>query len=194
MNAPVAVERTEDPQGDAAREAWSIPLDRIDVSDPHLYQDDTWQPYFARLRRDDPVHYTENGMYGSYWSVTKYKRHHAGGHQPARVLLRRHAGRIVIRDLPMDYPAAELHLDGPAEARRATQGGRADRGADEFAKARRHDPRAGRTHPGRPAAGGNVRLGGSRVDRADHADAGDAVRLPLRRAAYADLLVRMSPW
>ena len=29
----------------------------IDVSDPRLYQNDTWRPLFARLRRDDPVHY-----------------------------------------------------------------------------------------------------------------------------------------
>jgi len=29
----------------------------IDVSDPRLYQDDTWRPSFARLRRDDAVHY-----------------------------------------------------------------------------------------------------------------------------------------
>ena len=26
-----------------------IALDDIDVSDPKLYQDDTWYPYFARL-------------------------------------------------------------------------------------------------------------------------------------------------
>ena len=51
----------------------SIPLDRIDVSDPQIYQDDTWWPYFARLRREDPVHYCPASLYGPYWSVTKYK-------------------------------------------------------------------------------------------------------------------------
>src|SRR3954467_15742006 len=50
-----------------------IPLDSIDVSDPQLYQDDAWHPYFARLRRDDPVHYCRESLYGPYWSVTKYK-------------------------------------------------------------------------------------------------------------------------
>ena len=98
-------------------------------------------------------------------------------------------GGIVIRDVPMDYPAAELHRDGPAEARRAAQGGRADRGADEPAEHGRHDPRARLPHPGRAAARRDVRLGGARLDRADHADAGDAVRLPVRGAAQADLLV-----
>jgi hypothetical protein len=32
------------------------PLDSIDVSDPAIYQQDTWQPLFARLRREAPVH------------------------------------------------------------------------------------------------------------------------------------------
>jgi cytochrome P450 len=50
-----------------------IALDDIDVSDPKLYQDDTWYPYFARLRREDPVHFCRQSRYGPYWSVTKYK-------------------------------------------------------------------------------------------------------------------------
>jgi cytochrome P450 len=95
MNAPVNVGSTDD--------AWSMPLDRIDVSNPHLYQDDIWQPYFARLRRDDPVHYTKDGIYGSFWSVTKY-------HDIMAVDTNQHAfssdamlGGIVIRDIPMDF-------------------------------------------------------------------------------------------
>ena len=47
-------------------------LESIDVSDPRLYQDDTWRPLFAKLRRDDPVHYCETSPCGSYWSVTRY--------------------------------------------------------------------------------------------------------------------------
>ena len=44
----------------------------IDVSDPKLYQDDTWRPLFAQLRRDDPVHYCGTSPFGPYWSVTRY--------------------------------------------------------------------------------------------------------------------------
>jgi cytochrome P450 len=44
----------------------------IDVSDPHLYHDDTWRPLFEQLRRDDPVHYCEASPFGPYWSVTRY--------------------------------------------------------------------------------------------------------------------------
>jgi cytochrome P450 len=65
MNAPVHAE--------AAKDAYSIPLDAIDISDPQLYQDDTWYPYFERLRREDPVHWCPDSQYGPYWAVTKYK-------------------------------------------------------------------------------------------------------------------------
>jgi len=50
----------------------SLPLERIDVSDPALYRDDCWQDLFARLRREDPVHYCADSPFGPYWSVTKY--------------------------------------------------------------------------------------------------------------------------
>jgi cytochrome P450 len=51
----------------------TLALDTLDVSDPLLYQDDVYYPYFARLRREDPVHYCPASLYGPYWSVTKYK-------------------------------------------------------------------------------------------------------------------------
>lgn len=62
------------PLDDAAQaEVERLPLAAIDVSDPRLYQDDLWRPYFARLRREDPVHYCPASQYGPYWSVTKYQ-------------------------------------------------------------------------------------------------------------------------
>src|ERR1051326_2284620 len=65
MTAPLA------PPADPALA--NLALDDFDVSDPKLYQDDVWQPYFARLRREDPVHYCRQSLYGPHWSVTKYK-------------------------------------------------------------------------------------------------------------------------
>ena len=47
-------------------------IEAIDVGDPALYREDTWRPPFARLRRDDPVHYHPESPYGPYWSVTRY--------------------------------------------------------------------------------------------------------------------------
>ena len=58
---------------DPREDAYSKPLDKIDVSDPRLYHDDIWRPYFERLRREDPVHYTPDSPYGPYWAVTKYR-------------------------------------------------------------------------------------------------------------------------
>ena len=49
-----------------------IPLDQIDVSDPSLYQTDSFYSYLKRLRREDPVHYCADSLYGPYWSVTRY--------------------------------------------------------------------------------------------------------------------------
>jgi cytochrome P450 len=56
----------------AGHENLPQPLDAIDVSDPAIYQQDTWHPVFARLRREAPVHYCAKSPYGPYWSVTRY--------------------------------------------------------------------------------------------------------------------------
>ncbi len=65
MNAPVDL--------DHARIAATTPLDRLDPSNPALFRDDVWQPYFARLRREAPVHYTPESMFGPFWSISTYK-------------------------------------------------------------------------------------------------------------------------
>ena len=95
MNAPIVL----DPLTDAE----CTPLDQIDVSNPKLYQNHVWQPYFARLRREDPVHWRQNGMYGSFWSITKYRdimdvetRHQEFSSETA-------LGGIMINDRPMEY-------------------------------------------------------------------------------------------
>ncbi len=55
-----------------AEHAATIPLADIDVSRADLYGEDTWRPYFARLRREDPVHYCRDSLNGPYWSVTRH--------------------------------------------------------------------------------------------------------------------------
>jgi cytochrome P450 len=55
------------------REVDTLALEAINVADPRLYQEDLWRPYFARLRREAPVHYCPESAYGPYWSVTKFK-------------------------------------------------------------------------------------------------------------------------
>jgi cytochrome P450 len=62
------------PLDDAVQSAANtIPLDELDISDPQIYQDDTWYPYFARLRREAPVHFCSESRYGPYWAVSTYK-------------------------------------------------------------------------------------------------------------------------
>jgi len=56
----------------ARDEAFTLPLDQIDVTKPRLFQADTIGHYFDRLRRDEPVHWHENPFYGGFWSVTRY--------------------------------------------------------------------------------------------------------------------------
>jgi cytochrome P450 len=94
MTAPVGFDPRED--------AYATPIERIDVSNPHLYQDDTWPPYFERLRREDPVHWCQNGLYGSFWSVTRYRdiMQVDTGHKAfsSDALM----GGIVLRDVPPD--------------------------------------------------------------------------------------------
>jgi len=59
------IDPTVDPQG--------IPLEQLDPGHPALFEADTFWPYFERLRKEDPVHLTEESMFGPYWSVTSFK-------------------------------------------------------------------------------------------------------------------------
>ncbi len=62
-----------EPRDAAAQDAWSMPLDKINVADALLFKNDAMWPYFERLRKEDPVHYCAEHEFGPYWSVTKYK-------------------------------------------------------------------------------------------------------------------------
>lgn len=50
-----------------------IPLDDLDPSHPALFSNDTLWEHFARLRKEDPVHYHKDSIGGAYWSVTRYE-------------------------------------------------------------------------------------------------------------------------
>jgi cytochrome P450 len=106
MNAPVHV--------DPASDAYSTALDQIDVSDPKLYQQDIYYPYFERLRRDDPVHYRKDGMYGTFWSVTKFKDiMHVETH-PEIYSSEAKLGGISITDRPMEFRRSSfISMDPP---------------------------------------------------------------------------------
>ncbi len=106
MNAPVHV--------DPATDAYTLPLDQIDVSDPRLYQNDTYFPYFERLRREAPVHYRKGGKYGDFWSVTKFKdiMHVETNHRTYSSEAKR--GGISITDRPAQYRRTSfISMDPP---------------------------------------------------------------------------------
>ena len=50
----------------------TLELTEIDVSNPFLYRQGQWLPYFKRLRDEAPVHFQANSAFGPYWSITRY--------------------------------------------------------------------------------------------------------------------------
>jgi cytochrome P450 len=49
-----------------------LPLDLLDVGNPHQWVDYTVLPKFAALRREGPLHWCPESMYGAYWSVVSH--------------------------------------------------------------------------------------------------------------------------
>ena len=88
--------------GAAREKARSMALADFDVAHPELYKTDTFWPYLDRLRKEDPVHYCKDSMFGPYWSVTKYndimdiETNHAVFSSAASL------GGITVRDAPTD--------------------------------------------------------------------------------------------
>ena len=78
----------------------STPLDAIDVSRPELFADGSWRDWFARLRREDPVHYCADSATGPYWSVTRHADIKAVDSDHLR--FSSEAGGITIADVPQD--------------------------------------------------------------------------------------------
>ncbi len=102
-------------------DAATVPLSEMDVSDPRLLEQDAWRPFFARLRREDPVHYQAASPFGPFWSITRFEDivavdtdHEAFSSEPA----------IFIGDRPADTPLSNfIAMDPPKHdvQRRAVQ-------------------------------------------------------------------------
>lgn len=70
--ARVSPDREQAHFGVDAPSADTLTVEQINPLNPHLFREDRWHDYFARLRREDPVHLNELGSAGRYWSVTKW--------------------------------------------------------------------------------------------------------------------------
>jgi cytochrome P450 len=57
----------------AVAEANATPLEQINPAHSKRFRDNTLWPFFERLRREDPVHYTPDSEWGRYWSITKWE-------------------------------------------------------------------------------------------------------------------------
>ena len=154
---------------------------------PAIYQQDTWRPLFARLRREAPVHYCAESRYGPYWSVTRYN--------DIMTVELDHAtyssqlGGIQVEDQPADMKRGSfIRMDPPRHTaqRKTVAPVAAPINLASYEVTIRERTRAvlDALAPQR-----DLRLGGQGLDRAHDHDAGDAVRLPLGGAAQAHLLV-----
>jgi cytochrome P450 len=57
----------------AAREdAYSQPIEALNPAQQTLFQNDLIWPYFERLRREDPIHYTPESDFAPHWGITKF--------------------------------------------------------------------------------------------------------------------------
>ena len=98
-----AAKLTDDP--------YSISLEDINVSDPNLFMNDNHWGYFERLRKEDPIHYCEESIFGPFWSVTKFndimeieKNHGAFSSE----------GGITLGDQPEDFQTVNfISMDSP---------------------------------------------------------------------------------
>jgi len=102
---------------EASRHAANLPLAEFNPGDPELFRTDTHWPYFDRLRREDPVHYCKDSMFGPYWSITRYddileiETNHAVFSSASAL------GGITIRDVPADLRRESfIAMDPPRHA------------------------------------------------------------------------------
>ncbi len=101
---------------------YQVPLESIDVSQPALFEQNRFWPYFERLRKEDPVHYCPESQFGPYWSVTRFddivfveKNHELFSSAPG----------IVLADRPEDFQTVNfIGMDPPQhdDQRKAVQG------------------------------------------------------------------------
>jgi cytochrome P450 len=84
--------------------AAELPLDVLNVGDPHQWLDYTVLPKFAELRRHGPLHYCPESLYGPYWSVVSHHHIMEVEGQPDLFSSSWERGGITIADRPEDRP------------------------------------------------------------------------------------------
>lgn len=54
------------------KDPYAMPLEKIDLAHPGIWQANEYLPFLKRLRDEDPVHYCAESATGPYWSVMKF--------------------------------------------------------------------------------------------------------------------------
>jgi cytochrome P450 len=104
-----------DHQAAAHEEAWRMPVGQIDPGNPDYFENDTAAHYFARLRRDDPVHHVDSPLFGPYWSVTRHEdimavdtNHAVFSSEPGISIADAPAGQALPMFIAMDQPKHDV--------------------------------------------------------------------------------------
>lgn len=58
---------------DPSPKADEIDLSTFDIVDPELWRRGDYFEIFARMRKEDPLHYCPDSAFGPYWSATRYE-------------------------------------------------------------------------------------------------------------------------
>jgi cytochrome P450 len=66
-------EQEQAAKGANVPDAGDMALEEINPVNAHLFKDNRWQPFFERLRAEDPVHFNQIESAGRYWSLTRYE-------------------------------------------------------------------------------------------------------------------------
>ena len=95
-------------EADAAARETSLAT--LDVSRTERFREHAHWPLFARLRREEPVHFCSGSAHGAYWSVTRYddivsveRNHRQFSSQ----------GNVIIGDVPVEFDAPAFATSDP---------------------------------------------------------------------------------
>ncbi|MGB1557884.1 MAG: cytochrome P450 [Oceanococcaceae bacterium] len=94
----------------------TLPLDKVDLSNPFLWRQGKWPSYYKRLREEAPVHYLKDSPFGPFWSITRYddilfvdKNHELFSSEPIIMLGDRPEGMAMQTFIAMDPPRHDVH-------------------------------------------------------------------------------------
>lgn len=69
---PAKLFETNYEMGEEIPPADGLDLSKMQIADPELWRQYKYWDRFARMRKEDPLHWTEDSFVGPFWSVTRY--------------------------------------------------------------------------------------------------------------------------